>query len=227
MTTRPLVLLALLLAVGCSNSSKQATPTSPSPSTSTPVIATTAAPSTQPTTSTAVPTTVATTVAVTTTVTPASTSAPEPIESQLQRLLDRYDAAVQAILVDPRVAGDPVNPAVVAYLALFPPNSDFAAGAIEAWVKDGAKGRFYRPGASGSILKSKLHKITASSVTEVTFLVCTLQSAEIIDETGKVLEATGGLIGGEIVVTRVNDAWLLRELTQRPAGDCPKPGSTG
>ena len=158
---------------------------------------------------------------------PATTSAPEPIESQLQRLLDRYDSAVQAILLDPRVAGDPANAAVLAYLKLFPPNSEFAAGAIQAWVKDGAKGRFYRPGASGAILKSKLQKITASSATEATFLVCTLQSAEIVDQSGKVLEATGGLIGGEIVATNVNGTWLLRDLTQRPAGDCPKPGSTG
>jgi hypothetical protein len=223
MTPRRLAVLALVLASGCSSGSKLTVPSSTAVATpnSSSVTPTTAAPTTQPTTSAAAPPTVATTLATST------TAAPEPMESQLQRLLDRYDAAVQAILLDPRVAGDPASPAVVAYLALFPSNSDFAAGAIQAWVKDGAKGRFYRPGSSGVILKSKLHKITASSATGVTFLVCTLQSAEIVDQAGKVLEATGGLIGGEIVATNVNGAWLLRDLTQRPAGDCPKPGSTG
>ena len=40
-------------------------------------------------------------------------------------------------------------------------------------------------------------------------------------------ETKSEFIGGEIVAMNVNGAWLLRDLTQRPAGDCPTPGSTG
>ncbi len=149
MTPRPLAVLLVFLAVGCSNGNKLTAPESttvlPSTSTSTAVVGTTAAPTTQPTTSTtAAPTTAATTLE------PATTLAPEPIESQLQRLLDRYDAVATAILADPRVASDPSSPLVATYLALFPSNSTFASGTVDYWASEGAKGRFYRLGQAAA-----------------------------------------------------------------------------
>lgn len=226
MTPRPLAVLMVLLAVGCSNGSTLTAPpsttVSPSTSTSTSVVATTAAPTTQQTTSTtAAPTTVATTLAAST------TTAPEPIESQLQRLLDRYDAAATAILADPRVASDPSSPLVATYLALFPSNSTFASGTVDYWASEGAKGRFYRPGSDKPLLKSTLLKVTATSPTEVTAFVCTTQSMAVVDKDGTTIEAVGGINGGEIVAVQVNGIWLLRDLTQLPRGDCPKPSVSG
>lgn len=223
MTPRPLAVLALLVAVGCSNGSKPTAPTSTisaSTSPSTSVVATTAAPTTQPTTTTtAAPTTVATTVA------PSTTTAPEPIESQLQHLLDRYDAAVVGILTDPRVASDSANPKVAAFLSLFPKGSAFAADTVRLWAGEGAKGRFYRPGPGGSIFTSTLQKVTTSSATDATFAVCTRKSAEIVDAAGAILEAVGGVNSGEINATKVDGAWLLVDLTQTASADCPKPGA--
>ena len=221
MTPRPLATLALVLAVGCSNSSKLTAPpsTTVSPSTSTPVVAATTAPPAQPTTTAAGPTTVATTLA------PATTTAPEPIESQLQHLLDRYDAAVVGILADPRVASDSANPRVVAFLSLFPKGSSFAADSVRLWAGEGAKGRFYRPGPGGSIFTSTLQKVTTSSATDATFAVCTRKSAEIVDAAGAILEAVGGVNSGKINATKVDGAWLLVDLTQTASADCPKPGA--
>ena len=224
MTSRPLAVLSLLLAVGCSNGSKLAAPTSTisaSTSTSTSVITTTAASTTQPTTTTttAAPTTVATTLA------PATTTAPEPIESQLQHLLDRYDAAVVGILADPRVASDSTNPKVMAFLSLFPKGSAFAADTVRLWAGEGAKGRFYRPGPGGSIFTSTLQKVTKSSTTDVTFTVCTSKSAEIVDAAGAILEAVGGVNSGEVNATKIDGAWLLVDLTQTASPGCPKPGA--
>jgi hypothetical protein len=219
MTPRPLAVLALILAVGCSNGSKPTTPTSTisaSTSTSTSVVATSAVPTT---TTAAAPTTVATTLA------PSTTTAPEPIESQLQHLLDRYDAAVVGILADPRVASDSTNPKVVAFLSLFPKGSAFAADTVKLWAGEGAKGRFYRPGPGGSIFSSTLQTVTRSSSTDVTFTVCTSKSAEIVDAAGAILEAVGGVNSGEINATKVDGAWLLVDLTQTAAPGCPKPGA--
>jgi hypothetical protein len=145
--TRRLILASLVLLAGCAGSSLS------TPSTSL-AATTTAAPTTvASTTTTALPTTIATTVpttvAPTTTATP-TTAGATPIEVTAQQLLDRYDAAATAILVDPRVASDPANPKVIAYLALFPADSTFAKGTVDFWAQEGAQGRFYKPGTNGT-----------------------------------------------------------------------------
>ena len=218
-----LIVLAFAFATGCSSNSKAVTTTSSSAIITAP---TTAAPATT------LPLTVPTTVAPlptsqSATTLPLATAAPQPIETQLQHLLDRYDAAAADILTDPRVASDPASPKVAAFLALFPQGSKFAEGTVTYWAEEGAKGRFYRPGPGGALFTSKLRKVVASSDTEVSFTVCATESMEIVDQAGTIQQANGGLSGGEIVAVKVNGEWLLRDLTEKPAGDCPKPGSTG
>jgi len=56
--------------------------------------------------------------------------------------------------------------------------------------------------------------------------VCTVTSIQIVDSTGAALESQGGVNGGEVVVVRVGDEWLLRDLTEAPPDDCPRPGGS-
>jgi hypothetical protein len=220
---RRLILASLVLLAGCSSGS------SSTPSTSV-TVTTTAAPAVASTTTTAPTTMAATTlpatVALTTAATP-TTAAATPIEVTAQQLLDRYDAAATAILIDPRVASDSANPKVLAYLALFPADSKFAKGTVDFWAQEGAQGRFYKPGTNGKLFVTTLNKVIAQSATEATVFVCTVDTITIVSETGTVLESSGGTSGGEVVMVKSGDQWLLRDLTQTPAGDCPKLGSSG
>jgi hypothetical protein len=221
--TRRLILASLVVLAGCSSGSSSGP--------SSVAVTTTAAPTTAAsTTTTAPPTTVATTVpttvALATTATPTTAAAP-PIEVAAQQLLDRYDAAATAILIDPRIASDPANPKVLAYLALFPADSMFAKGTVDFWAQEGTQGRFYKPGTNGKLFVTTLNKVRAQSATEATVFVCTLQTVTVVSETGTPLESTGGVVGGEVVLVNSGDQWLLRDLTRKPAGDCPKPGSSG
>ena len=153
--------------------------------------------------------------------------APEPFELTAQRLLDRYDAVVADILTDPRVASDPVNPKVAAYLALFPKDSMFAANTVQVWAGEGTKGRFYKPGPGGAIVKSTLRQVTAQTADEATFAVCTKRSVQVVDAAGLPIEAVGGVTDGEVVAVKVVDTWLLQDLTQLATTVCPKPGAEG
>jgi hypothetical protein len=222
--TRRQIIAALVLLTACS-SSKASPPVTTTAITTAPTTTVVVTTSTAALTTT-VATTTPTTVAPTTTTGP-TTTAPTPIESVAQQLLDRYDAAATAILVDPRVASDPANPKVLAYLALFPNDSTFAKGTVDFWAQEGAQGRFYKPGTNGKLFISKLNKVLDQSATEATVFVCTIQTITVVSETGTVLESTGGVVGGEIVLVKSGDQWLLRDLTRKPAGDCPKPGSGG
>ena len=150
-----------------------------------------------------------------------SQAAVEPI---LQSLIDRYDKAVAAILVDPRVAANRENEAVASYLRLFTPGSTFAGGALGFWTREGASGRFYRAGPGGQLTKSTVMALTSSSTDEVTFKICALNSIEITDAAGAVIESQGGQTAASVVAVRVDGAWLLRDLTQAPATGCPQPG---
>jgi hypothetical protein len=150
-----------------------------------------------------------------------------PIEVAAQQLLDRYDAAVTAILVDPRVASDPTNQLVLDYLALFKADSSFATGTVEFWASEGAQGRYYRSGPDGKLFVSTLNKVISQTDSEATLFVCTLQTITVVSETGTVLESSGGVAGGEVVLVKVGDQWLIRDLTRKPADGCPKPGSGG
>jgi hypothetical protein len=216
---RVAILLALALASGCSSSkAAPTTTTTPKATTTTAIVATT--------TTTTAPSASSTTTSTTTTPSPTATTA-LPLETQLQNLLDRHDAAVAAILADPKVASDPFNPKVVTYLSVFTPDSSFAQGPLKQWAANGAKGLTYRPGPGGAIVKSTFLKTLTAVADEVTFFVCTASSAEVLDASGAVIEASGRLVGGEIVALNVNGAWLLRDLTQRPADECPKRGAGG
>lgn len=181
----------------------------------------TAAPSTTPTTSSAPSTTAA-----------PSTSPPntavtnEALKPLVEQLVDSYDAVVAEILADPNVASAPENALVRRYLALFPPDSAFAAGALEFWADDAAAGRFYRPGPRGVMYESTVQSVELRGESEAVAKVCTTSSIQIVDASGNPLESQGGVNGGEIVVVRVGDNWLLRDFTRVPADDCPRPGGT-
>ena len=222
--TRRLIIAALVLLVGCSSSKTSTPATTTAITTAAPTTAVVTTTTTAPTTTIAA--TVPTTAASTSTATP-TTVAATPIEVTAQQLLDRYDDAATAILIDPRVASDPANPKVLAYLALFPTDSTFAKGTVDFWAQEGAQGRFYKPGPNGKLFVTTLNKVLAQSATEATVFVCTVQTITVVSETGTVLESTGGVVGGEVVLVKSGDQWLLRDLTRKPAGDCPKPGSGG
>lgn len=143
----------------------------------------------------------------------------------LQALIGRYDAAVAAILADPRVAADRENEVVRAYLALFTANSSFADGALRNWVREGEDGRFYRPGPRGQLTKSTVTGVTDASTDEATFSICAQNSIEITDSSGTVLESQGGQTAASIVAVRVEGAWLLRDLTAASTASCPPPGT--
>jgi hypothetical protein len=222
--TRRLIIAALVLLTACSSSKASPPVTTTAITTAPPTTAVATTTTAAPTTTVA--TTVPTTVAPTTTTAP-TTAAPSPIEAVAQQLLDRYDAAATAILIDPRIASDAANPKVAAYLALFPADSKFAKGTVEFWAQEGAQGRFYKPGTNGKLFVSTLNKVLAQSATEATVFVCTVQTITVVSETGTVLESTGGVVGGEVVMVKPGEQWLLRDLTRKPAGDCPKPGGGG
>lgn len=143
----------------------------------------------------------------------------------LQSLIARYDAAVAAILTDPRVASDRENEAVLAYLALFTANSPFADGALRNWVREGESGRFYRPGPRGQLTQSTVTGVADASTDEATFTICAQNSIEITDSSGTVLESQGGQTAASVVAVRVAGVWLLRDLTAASAASCPQSGT--
>lgn len=143
----------------------------------------------------------------------------------LQALIGRYDAAVAAILADPRVAADQGNEVVRAYLALFTANSSFADGALRNWVREGENGRFYRPGPRGQLTQSTVTGVTDASEDEATFTICAQNSIEITDSSGTVHESQGGQTAASIVAVRVEGSWLLRDLTAASTTSCPPPGT--
>lgn len=143
----------------------------------------------------------------------------------LQSLIARYDAAVAAILADPRVAADREHDVVRAYLALFTATSSFADGALRNWVREGDNGRFYRPGPRGQLTQSTVTGVTDASPDEATFTICAQNSIEITDSSGTVLESQGGQTAASIVAVRVEGAWLLRDLTATSTASCPPPGT--
>jgi hypothetical protein len=117
----------------------------------------------------------------------------EAVTPVLQDLMGRYDAAVAAILADPRVASDPISVEVEAYLALFTDNSTFADGALANWAREGEQGRFYRPGSGGQLTRSTVITVTPADDDEATFTICAENSMEITDSEGNVVESSSGM----------------------------------
>lgn len=212
------VMTVLVLAAGCSSDDTADPPNSSSTSTTSSIAdttTTTAGSTTSPTAASP------TTASPSTTSEVPTTSAPDALESTIQDLLDRYDAAVTAILNDPTVTSDPSSPAVTTYLALFAPGSTFAQGALSSWAQDAANGRSYRAGPSGSMIDSSLVELTSASDTEASFNVCAANSLQVLDSAGNVIESSGGVTFVQAVAELVDSQWLLRDLSQS-AGDCPK-----
>jgi len=143
----------------------------------------------------------------------------------LQALINRYDAAVAAILVDPRVAVDRSNPPVRAYLELLTSASGLADTALEFWISEGAQGRFYRAGPRGQMYASTIQSVAADSPDQATFVVCSLRSISIVDASGVELSAEGGQSAGSVVAVRSDGAWLIRDLTRTSPATCPAPSS--
>ena len=222
-------LLAIVLALGvlasaCSGDDGGGSTTDSARPTTT--VAATAAP-----TSTAAPSTTPTSSAPSTTAAP-STSPPstalsnESLKPIVEQLVDSYDAVVAEILADPSVASDPGNELVRRYLGLFPQDSTFANGALGFWASEAAAGRFYRPGPRGVMYDSTVQSVEPRGEAEGVATVCTVTSIQIVDSAGAALESQGGVNGGEVVVVRVGDDWLLRDLTEAPPDDCPRPGDS-
>ena len=140
----------------------------------------------------------------------------------LQELMDRYDSAVAAILTDPRVASNPDSNEVQAYLALFTGSSSFADGALASWTREGEAGRFYRPGPRGELTNSTVTEVTPASEDEASFTVCAVNSMEITDSAGNVIESVGGQTAAMVVAVRVDGVWRLRDLPEASATGGPE-----
>jgi hypothetical protein len=207
--THRFLLLGCLTLAACSSST--APPTTTTSTTST---------ASTPTTTTKSTTT--TTVAPSTTVPTTTTTTAAPLETTFQSILDRYDAAVNAILADPRVANDPNDANVKAYLALFQKDATFPSGVVTYWAEEGAKGRFYRPGPAGVLQRSRLLKVTSSTATEAKFTMCAYQSMTVVDANGGQLEGIDGVAPVDVVALNIDGVWLLRDLTKRAGDECPK-----
>lgn len=141
----------------------------------------------------------------------------------LQALVDRHDAAVAAVLSDPRVARDPESPALREYVGLFVQDTAFPTTVITAWQRDAEAGRYYAPGPAGVLRASTVTTVTAVSADEVEFDVCIVDSIVVSDEAGNVLESSGGVDAGRLRANRVGGVWLLRDLTRIPPEGCPEP----
>lgn len=150
---------------------------------------------------------------------------PEAVRPFLESLTDRYDAAVEGILADPRVAGDRSHAAVSAYTSLFSPASAFPETALQFWSDEGAQGHFYRPGPRGRMFDSTVMSVQVDSPDQVTFTVCTMKSIVIVDEAGSQVSSEGGVTSGSVVAVRLDGAWLVRDLTRTTSNDCPEPGA--
>jgi len=201
--------LTVLMAAGCSGGGNQTSSPAPSPTTIRSSSTTTEA--SDPSATTAVGPSE-----------PDGTDEPA-VTPVLQLLMDRYDAAVAAILADPRVASDSESPTVTAYLALFA-DGDFGEGALTSWAREGQNGRFYRPGPRGELTDSTVVDLTSTAADEVTFRICAVNSIEITDASGAVIESQGGQTAATVVAVRVDGAWKLRDLTEASTAGCPEAG---
>lgn len=211
------LLLAALALVSCSGDSDDATSTTDRATSTSSSTTSTSSSSRRSTTTSTAPTT------TTTTPEPPATDAPA-VTPVLQALMDRHDAAVAAVLVDPRVADDPSSAVVGAYVALFVPDATFPTTVIQGWQREADQGRFYRPGPAGAMRRSTVMTVTEASENEVSFTVCIRNSIVVTDANGAVIESQGGVAAGVVSAARVGGVWLLRDLSQAPPDECPSPG---
>lgn len=221
-----IVLTAGVLVSGCSGDGA-AGPTTDSQAPNTTTTASSPPSSTVAPSSTPAPTTNApSTSAAPSTSPPSTVVTSESLQPTIEQLVDSYDAVVAEILTNPSVASNVDDALVGRYLALFPVDSAFASGALGFWASEAAAGRFYRAGPRSAMYDSTVQSVELRSETEAVARVCTITSIQIVDSTGAALESQGGVNGGEVVVVRVGDDWLLRDLTEAPPDDCPRPGDS-
>lgn len=165
-----------------------------------------------------------------TTAPPPSTQPPatdvDRVRPIFDALMDRYDNVVAAVLADPRVASDPNDARVRAFVELFPPGSTFAQGSVDNWVQLGQQGRVYVPGPRGRLQQTSVVMITPRGADEASFTVCSLLSMVVKDASGATVESQGGNRPGVVVAVRVDGRWLLRDLTLTTGQDCPRPGAS-
>lgn len=199
----PILLVAVVMLGACTGNDDEADPTT-----------TSSAPRSTTTT------TEGTTSSTSTTQPPATDV--EAVTPVLQELMGRHDAAVAAILADPRVASDPTSPEVDTYLGLFTDNSTFADGALANWAREGKQGRFYRPGPGGQLTRSTVIAVTPADDDEATFTICAENSMEITDSEGNVVESFGGQTAASVVAVRAAGVWRIRDLTEAPTSGCPE-----
>lgn len=151
----------------------------------------------------------------------------EAVTPVLQALVDRYDAAVAAVLADPRVVNDPESSLVAEYVALFTADNPFPLEVIEIWHGEAEEGRSYRPGPGGVLRDSTVMSVAAVSADEVEFVVCIANSVVIENAAGEVVESRGGVDAGELRAAREHGVWLLRDLSLAPPELCPEPEPVG
>jgi hypothetical protein len=205
---RIVVGLLMLPAIAACSGGGDSDPEVDAPSTSTTAVESSSTTADDEGSTTSVPTTIA------------DQTGEEAVADALQELAGRFDEAVAGILVDPRVAADSDHPAVRDYLDLFVPDSQFASGALEAWAREGAQGRFYRPGPRGRMSESTVIDVVLDGEDAATFTMCSIRSVEIVDAAGHPVSGDGGTSAATGVAQQVRAGWLLRELSETSPDGC-------
>ena len=158
------------------------------------------------------------------------------VTSRLNELLHSYDNVVNQVVIDPRVADDPHDPLIEDFLALFEDDSAVAAETVEQWSERAEQGLVTEPYSDDfPITVSSLDgEIEAISEDEVTFSLCVLVRARVLDSDGEEVGTNLPRVErpGNGVAVRTPDGWRLRDvsvwsnqlsceagLTDREAGD--------
>jgi hypothetical protein len=153
----------------------------------------------------------------TTTEGPAEPLGTKPVEvtKYLQDLLDRYDEVVTKIVADPSVVEDEDSPLVEEFESLFEPGSDFADGAIDHWAKYADEGTTIKPLVAGypvNVTRLEGPPVTVDE-DEVTFGQCTTLNLVTYQNGQEQERLDRKLLPGNGRAVRVDDRWLLVEIT--------------
>jgi hypothetical protein len=161
----------------------------------------------------------ATTTTTTTTPDEPVGTKPMAVTPYIQKLLKRYDAAVEKIVADPAVAKDRDDPATKEFLSLFEPGNEFAEGSLKGWVANADKGvTITRAQRSQALTRTRLEG-PPQGVDEdkVTFGQCTIL-AYVTTTNGAVTERVDQRrLAGNGTVVRYRGHWLLDDIST-PAG---------
>jgi hypothetical protein len=142
---------------------------------------------------------------------------PEAVRPYIEDLLARYDEVVNQIIADPSVAEATDDPLIEEYLSLFEPDSQFAHGAIEAWVSSAEAGRTIEPYTDDrpALATSLVGELEVVADDEVEFPICIERRQSVYE--GDVLkqETPYFLEPGTGVAARADGEWLLRRLDRQ------------